>query len=128
MSKEINRWGVTKMKITPTEQLFTLFNETALILQEELDCTYLEALAETGENLFQGSNLQEELSELTVKRLKKQYEEIHLQKFSNEEIRKAYQLVILKGMKENVQPNHQMTPDTVGMLIGYLVDRFMKQS
>ncbi|MGG1677701.1 class I SAM-dependent methyltransferase [Neobacillus sp. NRS-1170] len=116
------------MKITPTEQLFTLFNETALILQEELDCTYLEALAETGENLFQGSILQEELSELTVKRLKKQYEEIHLQKFSNEEIRKAYQLVILKGMKENVQPNHQMTPDTVGMLIGYLVDRFMKQS
>ncbi|WP_223590992.1 class I SAM-dependent methyltransferase [Neobacillus bataviensis] len=116
------------MKITPTEQLFTLFNETALILQEELDCTYLEALAETGENLFQGAILQEELSELTVKRLKKQYEEIHLQKFSNEEIRKAYQLVILKGMKENVQPNHQMTPDTVGMLVGYLVDRFLKQS
>ncbi|MDN3018226.1 class I SAM-dependent methyltransferase [Paenibacillus sp. BSR1-1] len=116
------------MKITPTEQLFTLFNETALILQEELDCTYLEALAETGENLFQGSILQEELSELTVKRLKKQYEEIHLQKFSNEEIRKAYQLVILKGMKENVQPNHQMTPDTVGMLVGYLVDKFLKQS
>ncbi|MEH7331492.1 class I SAM-dependent methyltransferase [Neobacillus drentensis] len=116
------------MKITPTEQLFTLFNETALILQEELDCTYLEALAETGENLFQGAILQEELSELTIKRLKKQYEEIHLQKFSNEEIRKAYQLVILKGMKENVQPNHQMTPDTVGMLVGYLVDRFLKQS
>jgi site-specific DNA-methyltransferase (adenine-specific) len=128
MSKEIYKWGVSKMKITPTEQLFTLFNETALILQEELDCTYLEALAETGENLFQGAILQEELSELTVKRLKKQYEEIHLQKFSNEEIRKAYQLVILKGMKENVQPNHQMTPDTVGMLVGYLVDRFLKQS
>ena len=27
-------------------------------MQEELDCTYLEALAETGENLFQQSILQ----------------------------------------------------------------------
>jgi site-specific DNA-methyltransferase (adenine-specific) len=115
------------MNISPVEQLFTLFNETALVLQEELSCTYLEALAETGENLFHGSILQEGLSELTVKRLKKQYEGVHLEKFSNEEIRKAYQLVILKGMKENVQPNHQMTPDTVGMLVGYLVDKFIKQ-
>jgi site-specific DNA-methyltransferase (adenine-specific) len=116
------------MKISPVEQLFTLFNDTAIALQEELDCSYLEALAETGENLFHGSILQEELSELTIKRLKKQYEEINLEQFSKEDIRKAYQLVILKGMKENVQPNHQMTPDAVGMLMGYLVEKFVKQS
>jgi site-specific DNA-methyltransferase (adenine-specific) len=126
MDKDIKDGG-EKMKVSPVEQLFTLFNETALLLQEELNCTYLEALAETGENLFQGSILQEELSELTVKRIKKQYEQINLDKFSNEEIRKAYQLVILKGMQESVQPNHQMTPDSVGMLVGYLVERFMKQ-
>lgn len=110
--------------ISPVEQLFTVLNETAVNLQEELGCSYLEALAETGENLFHGSILQEELSELTVKRLKKQYEDIHLENFSKEDIRRAYQLVILKGMKENVQPNHQMTPDTVGMLVAYLVGKF----
>jgi site-specific DNA-methyltransferase (adenine-specific) len=115
------------MKISPVEQLYTLFNETSMALQEELDCTFLEALAETGENLFHGSIIQEELSELTVKRLKKQYEEINLDQYSKEDIRKAYQLVILKGMKENVQPNHQMTPDSVGMLVGYLVEKFVKQ-
>ncbi|WP_423799306.1 class I SAM-dependent methyltransferase [Neobacillus sp. SAB-20_R2A] len=115
------------MNISSTEKLFTMFNETALVLQEELDCSFLEALAETGENLFQASILQEELSELTLKRLKKQYEEIDLEKYSNEDIRKAFQLVILKGMKENVQPNHQMTPDSVGMLIAYLVERFIKK-
>lgn len=114
-------------KISPVEQLFTLFNETANILQEELSCTYLEALAETGENLFHGSVLQDELSELTVKRLKKQYEEIQLDHFSKEDIRKAYQLVILKGMKESVQANHQMTPDTVGMLMGYLLGKFINK-
>lgn len=116
------------MKISPVEQLFTLFNETSVALQEELGCTLLEALAETGENLFHRSILQEELSELTAKRLKRQYEEINLVNYSKEDIRKAYQLVILKGMKENVQPNHQMTPDTIGMLLGYLVGKFVKLS
>lgn len=115
------------MKIAPVEQLFTLFNETALVLQEELSCTYLEALAETGENLFHGSILQEEVSEITEKRLTKQYKEFNLDNFTKEEIRKAYQLVILKGMKENVQPNHQMTPDSVGILLSYLVEKFMTQ-
>ncbi|NRD76115.1 class I SAM-dependent methyltransferase [Bacillus sp. BRMEA1] len=115
------------MEMSPIEQLFTLFNETAISLQEELGYSYLEALAETGENLFHGSILQEELSELAVKRLSKQYSEIHLERFSPEEIRRAFQLVILKGMKENVQPNHQMTPDTVGMLVAYLAGKFIKE-
>jgi site-specific DNA-methyltransferase (adenine-specific) len=115
------------MSISPVEKLFTVLNETAVMIQEEWDCTFLEAVAETGENLFQGSIVQEDVSEVTVKRLKKQYEEINLEQFTNEEIRKAFQLVILKGMKENIQPNHQMTPDTVGMLMSYLVNKFMNQ-
>ncbi|WP_077214244.1 class I SAM-dependent methyltransferase [Bacillus dakarensis] len=116
------------MKISPVEDLFSIFNETAAILQEELSITYLEALAETGENLFQQSILQEGLSELTVKRLKKSYDSFQLSKYPKEEIRKSFQLAALKGMKESVQPNHQMTPDTVGMLIGYLVSKFVDSS
>lgn len=115
------------MKITPVEDLFTILNETATIMQEELHSTYLEALAETGENLFHESILQDELSELTVKRLRKSYESINLSSYSKEEIRKSFQLAILKGMKENVQPNHQMTPDAVGMLMGYLVEKFIQE-
>lgn len=112
------------MNISPVEELFTVFNETALIIQEELEYTYLESLALTGENIFQEAILQEELSELSKKRLKKSYETIHLAKYSKEEIRKAFQIVILKGMKENTQPNHQMTPDSIGILFGYLVQKF----
>jgi len=115
------------VKITPVEDLFTILNETATIMQEELHSTYLEALAETGENLFHESILQDELSELTVKRLRKSYESINLSSCSKEEIRKSFQLAILKGMKENVQPNHQMTPDAVGMLMGYLVEKFIQE-
>ncbi|MBP2241406.1 site-specific DNA-methyltransferase (adenine-specific) [Cytobacillus eiseniae] len=116
------------MSLAPVEELFTVFNETAMIMQEELACTYLEALAETGENLFQERILQkDELSEVTVKRLKKSYDSLNLHTYSKENIRKSFQLAILKGMNEIVQPNHQMTPDAVGMLVGYLVDKFVKE-
>lgn len=116
------------MKTTPVEELFNVFNETAEVLQQELNCTYLEALAETGENIFQQTILQNVESELAEKRLKKIYEGLNLDKFSQENIRKAFQLAILKGMKESIQPNHQMTPDSIGMLFGYLLNKFMKQS
>ncbi|WP_108671290.1 class I SAM-dependent methyltransferase [Peribacillus acanthi] len=113
-------------KFLTVEQLFQLFDSTSKMLQEELDCTYLEALAESGENLFHGDVIQDELSEITKKRLAKQYAEINLDKYSREDIRKGYQLAILKGMQENVQPNHQMTPDSMGMFIGYLVGKLTK--
>lgn len=113
------------MSMTPVEKLFTAFNETADILKEELSCTYLEALAETGENLFQENILQEEISEISKKRLEKTYKDIKLDEFSKEQIRKGFQLAILKGMQEHVQPNHQMTPDSVGIFIGYLVNKFV---
>ncbi|WP_173108253.1 class I SAM-dependent methyltransferase [Bacillus sp. KH172YL63] len=109
---------------SPVESLFGIIDETATLLQEELACSYLEAVAETGENLFQGDVLQEEVSELTKKRLNKKYDEAQLSQFDNEHIRKAFQFAILKGMKENVQPNHQMTPDSLGLFISYLVNKF----
>jgi site-specific DNA-methyltransferase (adenine-specific) len=116
------------VETTPVEKFFTVINETATLLQEELNISYIEALAETGENLFHQSVLQQELSELTVKRLKKIYEDVQINKFTREEIRKSFQLAILKGMKEGAQPNHQMTPDSIGMLVGYLLHKFVKQN
>jgi site-specific DNA-methyltransferase (adenine-specific) len=116
------------VKTTPVEEFFTVINETATLLQEELNISYIEALAKTGENLFHQSVLQQELSELTVKRLKKIYEDVQINKFTREEIRKSFQLAILKGMKEGAQPNHQMTPDSIGMLVGYLLHKFVKQN
>lgn len=111
--------------ISKIENLFTVINETADLLAQECKITYIEALAETGENLFQGSILQENLSEVTLKSLERKYESISLDTFEKEELRKAYQLAILKGLKEGAQPNHQMTPDSIGLFLGYLVSKFI---
>lgn len=112
------------MNFTPIEELFHKFDETAQVLQEELACTYLDALGETGENFFHGYVIQEEVSELSKKRLSKQYQDFSIKKYSTEDIRKAFQLAILKGMQENIQTNHQMTPDAVGMFVSYLIGKF----
>ncbi|RJS60009.1 class I SAM-dependent methyltransferase [Bacillus sp. PK3_68] len=112
---------------SPIEHLFKIFDETAAILQQELECSYLDALAETAENLFQQKVLQEEMSDFTKKRVCKKYEETNLDNYSKEEVRQAYQFAILKGMQENVQPHHQMTPDSIGLFMSYLLEKFMQE-
>ncbi|KXY22916.1 class I SAM-dependent methyltransferase [Bacillus sp. FSL K6-0067] len=108
------------------ETLFSIFDSSAVVLRKELDVTYLEALVETGDNLFEGAILQEELSESAIERLNREYSTFNEETYKGEEIRKAFQLAILKGMKEGVQTNHEMTPDAVGMFMSYLFHKFMK--
>lgn len=112
------------MSITKLENTFSLFDTTAQILQEELGCTYLEALAETAENIFHEDVIQDEVSEVTKRRLEKEYSKLKLKSLQKEEIRKGYQLAILKGMKDAAQVNHQMTPDAIAIFMGYLVGKF----
>ncbi|MBC1500239.1 class I SAM-dependent methyltransferase [Listeria weihenstephanensis] len=86
--------------------------------------SYLEAVYETGENLFQKEVLQkDELSAEAIKNLEERYGSVQLEEFAKEDIRKSYQLALLKGMKHGIQVNHQMTPDSIGFIIGYLVDK-----
>ncbi|KUP05489.1 hypothetical protein Q75_11615 [Bacillus coahuilensis p1.1.43] len=109
------------------EGFFNVLDETATIIKEELDITYLEALGETGENMFQGEVIQDNLHDLVKRKLSKQYESVQLSLTAKETIRKSYQLAILKGMKENVQPNHQMTPDSIGLLMTFLLEKFLHE-
>lgn len=110
--------------ISKIEKLFTIFNESAETLSKELEDPYIEGLADTGENFFHQAILQEDLSELSKKKLDQLYRSANLSLYTKEEIRKAFQLAILKGLKEGAHPNHQMTPDTVGIFMGYLVNKF----
>ena len=109
------------------EHLFTIVDRTASALKGERSISYLEAIAETGENLFHGEILQTELSEMTKKRLEKEYKQVDVSQLQREDIRKSLQLAILKGMKEGIQANHQMTPDSVGLLVSYLVSKFTEK-
>jgi site-specific DNA-methyltransferase (adenine-specific) len=93
--------------VTNTEQIFTFLNEYAESKKEDL---YLESLVEACDIWLSGDKMPR-LSPSVTK----------------EEIRRGIQLAVLKGMKEQAQPNHQMTPDAIGMLIGHFANKLMQQ-
>ncbi|HET7577877.1 MAG TPA: class I SAM-dependent methyltransferase [Bacillales bacterium] len=108
--------------MTNTEKLFEVLDETSEILRKEEALPYLEALAESGENLFQ-HDAPQPLAAERQKQLEAKYREIDLEQMKPEEVRKALQLAVLKGMREATQPHHEMTPDAVALFIGYLVHK-----
>lgn len=106
--------------------LFHILDESTQLLEKKFDIAYLEALIHSAENLVDAGTVYNEdnaLSEEVVKKLTMLYEKVNLEDYEPETIRKAMQLAFLKGMKKDyVQVNHQMTPDSLGTLIAYLIE------
>lgn len=90
--------------MTNTEKIFTFIDTYA----ESSDVLYLEAIIEACNKWLMG----EEGPEIT-------------ETVTKEEIRRGIQLAVLKGMKQSAQPNHQMTPDAIGMLIGHIANKLL---
>lgn len=115
------------MSETILENLFFNLNDSTEILQNELGVSYLEALLETLENVIHGKEARVEdglPKEETVGRLNEIYAKIDLDKAKAKDIREALQLLLIKGSQaDHVQAQHQMTPDAIGLIIAYLIDR-----
>lgn len=106
------------------ERLFTYIDESTEIIKDCMEISYLEALVETGENFFEGEILQEEINDENIDKLQtiiQQFNDTHKEK---ENIRRSFQLAILKGMKQGIHTNHEMTPDGIGLIVSYLVNKF----
>lgn len=114
-----------------SEALFKVMDQSIEILQDELSTSYIDALIETGDNLIE-KNVQVEdgkPSTTAVTKLTTLYQSIDLSQLDASTIRRAIQYSMLKvTQKDTIQPNHQLTPDTIGMIIGYLVTSLLPQS
>ena len=87
------------------EQIFSYINGRAEELSNAQQIDYLEALLQTLEATLDGKF------------------EWHVDGATKEDMRKAIQIAILKGMRKSSQPNHQMTPDTLGLLVSHFVEQ-----
>ncbi len=87
------------------EKLFGRLNEHAEKIEKEHNVTWLEGILDGLEAWLDG-----EVNFLQDGATK-------------EDVRKAIQIAVLKGMRKGSQPNHQMTPDTLGLLVGYFVEQ-----
>lgn len=110
---------------TNLEILFEWLDQTTEMIQQHEDEPYLDSLVITMETLFYQSP-SNNVDDLLSHKLQKKLNELQVNEFSAEELRKAIQLAILKGMQRTTQPNHLMTPEAVALFIGYLAKKLTK--
>lgn len=111
------------------ELLFNQLDASVQLLRKELDISYLEALSETGENILVNkipNQIDGFPSDEIVGKLTQLYKEVSIESMESEDIRKAIQLALLKASKTDaLQPNHQMTPDAIGFILNYLIEKLI---
>lgn len=93
---------------TVMEKLFQTLDEKAKALNENNGQSFIENLGLAMEHIY------------TSKR-------DLLEQATSQDRRKAFQFAYLSLMqKEDIQANHQITPDSIGLILGFLSQRFLK--
>ncbi|MGV3085008.1 class I SAM-dependent methyltransferase [Enterococcus dispar] len=110
------------------EKAFSLNLEAVQLLQTALGSSFLDAYIENVENQLDGFTvrvLEGVPNAETVAKIDALYTELREIPLAGEDLRKLSQLLLLKGSKtEQLQANHQLTPDGLGFLFVYLLEQF----
>lgn len=98
-----------------------------MLLQSALNSSYLDAMLENAENIIDDNTVRVENGvpdKETQAKLEKIYQQLDLKNAKAEAIRQLIQLSFLKVIrKDAIQANHQMTPDTIGLLMAFLIEK-----
>ena len=109
------------------EALFDCIDETAVVLYKTYQLSYLEGIVKACENVL--SNTVEEKYFEAKEELELAISKVCEIEFNKEEIRKAFQYACLKGFKHGNISNQMITPETIGIFVGYLVNKlYVKQN
>jgi len=109
------------------ERIFDCIDASCMTLHEELKMPYLQGIMETCNNILSKS-VTEELSDNSKKQLNELMKIFDGTDFPKEEIRKAMQLAILKGLKHSKRSNADITPDTIGLLMTFVLEKLSHKS
>jgi len=107
------------------ESFYDYFDEVADILYHNYQKAYIEGMNEAFNFLldeeFEGDYSLEDIEKISTLK-----ENLEKTKFEREEVRKAVQLGMLKGYKHTFSSNSLITPDTIGIFIGYILKKLYK--
>lgn len=98
-------------------------------MQAALRSSYLDAMLENIENLINNEVQVEDgvPDSATVKKLTEIYRQLNITDADPETLRQLVQLSFLKVIrKDAIQANHQMTPDTIGFMMAFLIEKVTK--
>lgn len=115
------------MERSNVEILFKWLDELTEMVHLHKDEPYLDSLADTLETLFY-REAPEHLDDILAHKAESMLKDINLSAYTTEDIRKAVQLAILKGMKNATQTQHLMTPETVSLFMSYLAEKLINDN
>ncbi len=107
------------------EKFYDYFDSIANLLYSNYKLGYLEGMNEAF-NFLLDDEFEGEYSLEDMAILKETKQSINDVTFEREEIRKGVQLGLLKGYKHQYSSNELLTPDTIGIFIGYLIEKLYK--
>lgn len=115
---------VKKMNETPNLELFyDVLDESISKLYEIKKQPFLNLLIETGKNIVSQDVLNKEATPEQKKELMDIYHRLDDVDFNVEEIRKGFQLMVLRAFNEANLKVGDITPDTLGIFISYLINK-----
>ncbi|MEC9485675.1 MAG: hypothetical protein UMR38_07350 [Candidatus Izemoplasma sp.] len=104
------------------EKFYDYFDMVANILYEQNQLGYIEGMNVAFDFLLD-REFEYDLVEDDMERIYQVKKVVENTDFNPEEVRKAVQLGILKGFKHTYETNAKMTPDSIGLFMGYLVSK-----
>ncbi len=107
------------------ELFYDVLDESIIILHEIFHKPYFELLEMSVNNILEGDILQNIDKKEDYNRLKDVYLKLQDKDFSVEDVRKAFQSITLRALKEMRIPNGLTTPDTIGIFFSYLVSKIV---
>ncbi|MDD3126694.1 MAG: hypothetical protein WC479_03935 [Candidatus Izemoplasmatales bacterium] len=104
------------------EQIYDCIDTSCMTLYEELKMPYLQGITETCNNIL-SQTITKGLSKAAKTKLIEAMKIFDATDYPKEEIRKAMQLAILKGLKHIKRSNADITPDTIGLLMTFILEK-----
>ncbi|MFD2046334.1 class I SAM-dependent methyltransferase [Ornithinibacillus salinisoli] len=110
------------MEKSNVETLFEWMDKTTQIIEQHEQVPYLDSLAITLETVFY-QNVEDTMDDILTHKLQQALKEIDINSYQSDEIRKAIQFTVLKGMSNTTQQQHMITPESVALIVGYLAEK-----
>jgi len=110
------------------ELFYDVLDESISKLYEVKHDNFLNLLIETGRNIIACDVLNKEATKEQREELMAIYEKLEGIDFNVEEIRKAFQMMVLRAFNELNIKNGDTTPDTIGFFVAYLINKLKPKS
>lgn len=107
------------------DEFYDVIDESCMLLNEKLHLNYLDCLIRVGNDILYEIN-DSKLDEEDLKKIESNYKKIESLVITNEDVRQAMQLLIIKAMKHINMNLEIMTPDYINYIIGHIINMYCK--